>query len=73
MPLVSSDQIVRTGSVGALEKDVVIGVARYLKPVSGSDKAALVLYELKKPLPDALKNLKFRSRQHFAVFGKNRL
>ena len=44
---IAGDQKVGAGCVGALDKDVVIRIARHLDLARGSDQMAVVLDELK--------------------------
>jgi hypothetical protein len=43
MPLIAGDQMIRAGGVSGLQKHIVIGVARYLKPVIWPDNITLIL------------------------------
>jgi len=62
MALVAGDEIVRAGSIGAFEKDVVAGVGGELKRTRGRDEMGTVLDELKELKPETSADAEFRAR-----------
>jgi len=68
MPLIACDQIVRTGSIGALKEHVVVGVACDIQAAGRDDRIAVVFDELQQLLPETLANSQFRTAKDFAVF-----
>ena len=50
MPVVAGDQIIGAGRIGAFEKDVVVGVARYPQSNGGLNKVAAVFDPLQELL-----------------------
>lgn len=72
MALVAGDQIVRTGSIGAFEKNVIGGVRRDLERTGWRHEMSAVLEELEKLRPQSFANMEFRARQHGTIRGKDR-
>jgi len=71
MALVGSDQVVRAGSIGAFQENVVGGLSRDLQGAGGRDKMSPVFEELKELPPESFANLELPARKHGTVFGED--
>jgi len=65
------DEIIRPGSVSALQKDVVLGIARNLKPPHRSDPMIVPANELEQLMSKAFANLDFRSCEYGPILREN--
>src|SRR5260370_5933488 len=65
---IAGNQVVRTGSIGALQKSIVVRVGCDLKAPTRSHDMTAVLDELQQLLPKALANVQFRAGEDVAVF-----
>jgi len=62
MTFVAGHKIIRSGRIGAFDKDVVGGIGCNLRQVRRKDNPAMILDQLKELLPEAPPNLGFGSR-----------
>ncbi len=72
MPQVAGNQVIRPRGIGALQEDVVIGVACNFQPMPWSDKRAAILDQLKQLQTSAPADPQFPPGQHVAIFLDNR-
>ena len=71
MLLIARYKVVCAGGIRALNEFVVVSVFRDLRQMSWGNYPRLILYELEELLPKTTPDLKFRTRQHIAVFGED--
>jgi len=65
---IAGDQKVGTRHVGALDKDVVVGIARHLDSARRGNQVAMVLDELKQLQPKPFPDGQFRTGQYIRIF-----
>src|ERR1017187_10027251 len=68
MPLIDGNQVVRMCGIGALEKPIVIRVARDFKASRRGDNITVVPDELQQLLANPFANTQFLTREHIRVF-----
>src|ERR1022692_402418 len=67
MSLIAGHQVVRAGSIGTFQEDIVVGVACDFRTPNRSHGIAAVPNDLQQLLPRPLANPQLRPAQHFAV------
>ena len=62
MTFVAGDKVVRSGRIGAFDKDVVGGIGCNLRQLRRNDNPAVLSNQLKELLPETPPNLEFGPR-----------
>ena len=62
MALIAGDQVIRAGSVGAFEENIIGGIGSDLKRARGRDEMGAISQKLKKLLPQPFANMKLGAR-----------
>ena len=65
---ISRDEIIGTGRIGTFHKDVVVRIARHLKPPGGDNQMAMVLDQLEQLKTQPSANGQFGTRQDIPIF-----
>lgn len=73
MPWIAGHEVVRASDIGALNEDIVAGVARNEQRADGSHDVGAVSDKIKKPTLQPFANAQFGARKYIPVFREFRL